>query len=257
MQQLTLRNDIKINFVMQGDKSGIPVIFLHGYVDSWRSYVGVLSEFSRTRCAVALDLRGHGDSDKPRRNYSIEDFMQDIIMFMDALGYKRADIVGHSMGSFIAQALAANYPEYVERLVLISSAPSARNNTLLKAVWPIVEALQDPIDRNFVADFQTPSVPLAKVIMDMIISESMKVPAHVWKAALSGLLEADHIAILHKIAAHTLILWGNKDEIFTRSEQDALLSQIRYSSLKEYDGGHALHWEKPKEIAADIKAFLI
>ncbi|HMK56411.1 MAG TPA: alpha/beta hydrolase [Dissulfurispiraceae bacterium] len=256
VEQKKLYNGITLNYARRGEKADIPVIFLHGYIDSWRSFAGVLSELSPKRYAIAPDLRGHGDSDKPPYGYSIGDFTRDLVLFMDAVELRKADIVGHSMGSFIAQMLAAEYPHLVRRLILISSAPSASDNRVLKEVRSVVDALYDPIDKKFIADFQAPSNPMPQEIMDMIVSESMKVPARIWKDALSGLLEVNHESILHNIAARTRIIWGNQDGIFTRSDQSALLSKIRYSSLREYDAGHALHWEKPQEIAVDIETFL-
>ncbi len=252
----SLSNGVSIHFAAKGDTANVPTIFLHGYIDSWRSFMGVLSELSPEFFSIAVDLRGHGDSDKPTSGYSIRDFAEDLVLFMDALELYKVKLVGHSMGSFIAQSLAAHYPQRIEQLVLISSAASASDNSVLRDIKPNVDALQDPIDRNVVAGFQAPSTPLPREVMDMIISESMKVPARVWRSALSGLLEVDHRPILQNIVAPTLILWGNQDGIFTQRDQKELLSKIRDSSLKEYDAGHALHWERPKEVAGALKKFL-
>ena len=175
---------------------------------------------------------------------------------MDALGLARANLVGHSLGSFIAQSVAARFPHRVERLVLLSSAPSAADNALLRELQPRIEALQDPIDKSFVAAFQSPSNPISPDFLEMIIAESLKVPAHVWRAAFSGLLEVDHRPLLGAITAPTLILWGNQDELFQRGDQDGLLAAIPQASLIAYPAGHALHWELPQEIAADLEKFL-
>ena len=66
----------------------------------------------------------------------------------------------------------------------------------------------------------------------------------------------DHRPILRDITAPTLIVWGNQDQIFTRRDQEALLLEIVDSKLKEFDAGHALHWEKPEETAAALEDFL-
>jgi pimeloyl-ACP methyl ester carboxylesterase len=231
-------------------------LFLHGYVDSWRSFTGVLDALPREYRAVALDLRGHGDSDKPECCYAAEDFAQDLLLFMDALELDKANLVGHSMGSFIAQSLAVRCPGRVERLVLVSSAPGTAGNAVLLEIKPRIDALRDPIGRNFAAEFQAPSNPVSAGFLEMIISETMKVPAHVWRSAFSELLQLDHWPILRNINAPTLIAWGNQDQIFTRRDQEVLLSQIPHSRLEEFDAGHALHWEKPTEVAAALKNFL-
>jgi len=251
-----LANGVAIHFARNDNGDGTPVIFLHGYADSWMSFKQVLVELPRGICSIAMDLRGHGDSDKPASGYHMKDLTEDLVLFMDALELEKANIVGHSMGSFIAQSFAACHPRRIERLVLISSAPSAHDNAMLRELKPHIETLNDPIDRSFVRDFQTPSNPIPQEMMEMIISESMKVPAIVWRQALAGLLEVDNRPVLKNISAQTLIIWGNQDSIFTREDQEGLLSAIVDSKLVAYGAGHALHWEKPQELAADLADFL-
>lgn len=251
-----LGTGVTLHYAERGEKAGLPVLFLHGYVDSWRSFSGVIETLPREYRAVALDLRGHGDSDKPECCYAVEDFAQDLLLFMDVLGLDKANLVGHSMGSFIAQSFAARSPGRVERLVLVSSAPGTAGNSVLMEIKPRIDALRDPIGRNFAAEFQAPSNPVSAGFMEMIVSETMKVPAHVWRSAFSGLLEVNHGPILRDINAPTLLIWGNQDQIFTRPDQEVLLSEIPHSRLEEFDAGHSLHWEKPMEVAAALKNFL-
>jgi len=253
---IPLGTGVTLHYAEKGEKAGTPVLFLHGYVDSWRSFAEVIETLPREYRAVAIDLRGHGDSDKPECCYAVEDFAQDLLLFMDALGLHKANLVGHSMGSFIAQSLAVRCPGRVERLVLVSSAPGTAGNAVLLEIKPRIDALRDPIGRNFAAEFQAPSNPVSAGFLEMIISETMKVPAHVWRSAFSELLQLDHWPILRNINAPTLIAWGNQDQIFTRRDQEVLLSQIPHSRLEEFDAGHALHWEKPTEVAAALKNFL-
>jgi pimeloyl-ACP methyl ester carboxylesterase len=252
----SLAAGVSLHYAQKGPTDKSPIVFLHGFADSWRSFTGVVEALGPERRAIAFDLRGHGDSDKPDGGYSIPDFTQDLLLFMNALGLDRADLVGHSLGSFIAQSFAAHHPRRVERLVLIASAPSAAGNAAILEIKHLIDAIQDPLDRDFVRDFQATANPVPTDFMDMIISESMKVPARVWHAVFSGLIEADQRPILHAVTAPTLMMWGNQDMIFTRRDQEALLSQIPGSRLKEFDAGHALHWEKPKEAAAAVEAFL-
>ncbi len=250
-----LATGVKLHYAEKGEKAGIPVVFLHGYVDSWRSFTGVIEALPREYRAVGLDLRGHGDSDKPECCYDMEDFARDLLLFMDALKLDKANLVGHSMGSFIAQSFAARNPGRVGRLILISSAPSAADKAELRQIKPRIDALRDPIGRNFAAKFQASSNPVSADFMEMIISETMKVPAHVWRSAFSGILQVNHGRILRDITAQTLILWGNQDQVFTRRDQEVLLSEIPHSELSEFDAGHSLHWERPKEVAAALENF--
>ncbi|MDR3570021.1 MAG: alpha/beta hydrolase [Syntrophobacteraceae bacterium] len=252
--RIALETSVSIHYAQRGEGGQLPVIFLHGFVDSWRSFAGVFEAFPRR--IVAPDLRGHGDSDKPECCYEVEDYTGDLVLLLDALGLHKVDLVGHSLGSFIAQRFSARFPERVRRLVLISSAPSIAGKASLPAVKPVIDALSDPVPKSFAAEFQATSNPVATGFMEMIVSETMKVPAHVWRSAFSGLLRMDHRPILRKIGAPTLLLWGNQDQMFTRLDQEELLCEIADSRLEELDAGHSPHWEKPKEIARALEKFL-
>ncbi len=88
-----------------------------------------------------------------------------------------------------------------------------------------------------------------------MIAESCKLPAHVWKATLEGLLNAVPAAESATITAPTVILWGDRDEIVPRSDQQALTDAIPGSRLVTYSGtGHMVHWEQPQRVAGDIVA---
>jgi pimeloyl-ACP methyl ester carboxylesterase len=256
LKYVLLRTGIKLHYAKQGNPSGEPVILLHGYADSWRSFEPILSEFSFAFQTFALDLRGHGNSDKPEDGYKVEDFVADLEGFMDSMGLERSNIVGHSLGSFIAQVFAAEHPDRIRKLLLISSAPSASDNAILRGLKTEVDALGDPVDKAFVEAFQEPSSPLAQDFMDTIISESMKVPAHVWQKVLSSLLQIDNSAILGSIEAPTLIAWGSRDTIFTRADQDMLITKIPHAILKAYEAGHAIPWEMPRELVSDMMEFM-
>ena len=253
---ISLATGVKLHYAERGEKAGSPVVFLHGYVDSWRSFAEVMEALPREYRAVGLDLRGHGESDKPQCCYAMEDFVQDLLLFMDELKLDKANLIGHSMGSFIAQLFAASFPGRVGRLILISSAPSLADKAPLREIKPRIDALRDPIKRNFAAKFQASSDAVSADFMEMIVSETMKVPAHVWQSAFSGILQVNHRRILRDITAPTLILWGNQDQVFTRPDQEALLSAIADSRLEEFDAGHSFHWEKPKETAEALAKFL-
>lgn len=254
--RMGLESGVTIHYAHRGDGIEPPVVFLHGYVDSWRSFAGVLEALSATRRVVAPDLRGHGDSDKPECCYAMEDHARDLLLLMDGLGIDKADLVGHSMGSFIAQFFAARFPSRVGRLVLVSSAASLAHKSAVLDLKPHIDALQDPVPKSFAVDFQTPSNPVPAGFMEMILSETMKVPAHVWRSAFSELLRVNHEPILGEISAPTLLLWGNQDGMFVRQDQEVLLSGIADSRLEEFETGHCPHWEKPEETSRVLEGFL-
>src|SRR6185503_510957 len=184
----------------------------------------------------------------------------DVLAFMDAMNLKQATIVGHSMGSFVAQHVASEAPERVSKLVLLGSGTSFRNNTL-RELQREIEALKETasVPETFARDFQVSTAfhPLPAQFLQAVVKESLKMPVHVWREVIAEMLAPETEVQLKKIKTPTLILWGDKESIFPRSEQDRLVSGLRNSVFKVYtDTGHALHWEHPERFAKDLQEFL-
>ncbi|MGH7541335.1 MAG: alpha/beta fold hydrolase [Gemmatimonadota bacterium] len=254
-----LSTGVRLHYAEQGGPDGPAVILLHGYSDSWFSYSRVLPLLPAGRRVFALDQRGHGDSGRPADGYAMRDLAADVIAFMDATRLERATIVGHSMGSFVAQQVALAAPERVERLVLVGSATTPRNIIGILELERAVEALADPVPVEFIDAFQRSTVfhPVPEEFMERAIAESRKLPARVWQAIMDGLLVTDTPAGLAGRAIPTRIFWGDRDTAFPRSEQDALLALLPEAELLVYaETGHALHWERPAQFARDLTAFV-
>jgi non-heme chloroperoxidase len=253
-----LKTGIRVHYAFKGDASGTPVILLRGYGDSWFSFSPILPLLDNKYRVYILDQRGHGDSDRPPGNYALKQFAEDVLAFMDAVKVKRATVVGHSMGSFVAQHVAAIAPERVNKLVLVGSATRIRNNVVLD-LHREISTLTDPVPEKFIKEFQTSVAfrPLPQDFLNAIINESRKLPARVWKEVLTQMLSPEADVQLIKIKAPTLIIWGDKESIFPRSEQDALVAVLKNSVLKVYpDTGHAPNWERPERFADDLQEFL-
>lgn len=255
-----LQGGVKLAYVEHGDESGVPVVLLHGVTDSWRSFEPLLPHLPAGLRAFALSQRGHGDSERPATGYHPRDFASDVAAFMDALELERAVIVGHSMGSYVAQQFAISYPERTLGLVLIGSFLNCRDNPVIVEFWDTaLKDLTDPVPTSLAREFQesTLAQPVPPEFLAMVIEESLKVPARVWQGAFRGLLEADLSGELDKIQAPTLIVWGDHDAFFPESDQKALAATIANSRLVVYPGaGHALHWEEPARFAADLAGFI-
>jgi non-heme chloroperoxidase len=94
--------------------------------------------------------------------------------------------------------------------------------------------------------------------LERVVTESLKLPALVWRAALAGQLAADYRAELNRVQLPTLILRGDHDTIFSRAAQDALPTGLANAVLKVYpQTGHALHWERANEFVSDLEDFLM
>jgi non-heme chloroperoxidase len=255
-----LSRGVTLHYAERGDPTGEAIIFLHGYSDSWFSFSRVLPLLSPSYHAFALTQRGHGDSDKPECCYTPNDFAADVDGFMWAVGIDEATLVGASTGALFAQRVALSYPRRVSRLVLI--APQTPAHEVLSGFREEVRTLEEPVPPEFVKEFQESTIyyPVPEEFLETAISESLKLPAHVWRDYLEqAVLSIDHdyVVELRKIEAPTLIMWGEHDALFPREEQERLAEAIPDATLKVYpETGHAVHWERPEEVVRDLEEFM-
>ncbi|HVQ40633.1 MAG TPA: alpha/beta hydrolase [Vicinamibacterales bacterium] len=250
---------LTLEYVERGSRGGLPVVFLHGVTDSWGSFEGILARLPESIHAYAVSQRGHGNSSRPAFGYRIADMARDLTMFLNALEIDRAVLVGHSMGSFVAQRFAIDRPERTAGLALLGSGTGMRGNAVIQDYWAgTISGLTDPVDPAIAREFQlsTLSRPTAPGLVDACVLESLKVPARIWREAFAGFLELDHRGELGRITAPTLIADGDRDDFFTPVHQRELHDAIPGSTLLIYPGGgHAPHWEDPGRVAADLVSF--
>ncbi len=255
-----LSRGVRLHYAARGDPRGEAIVFLHGYSDSWFSFSRVFPLLSPEHHAFALTQRGHGDSDKPECCYTPHDFAADVDAFMEAVGIDEATLVGASTGALFAQRVTLSYPRRVSHLVLIGSQTPA--NEALSGLLEEVRVLEDPVPPEFVREFQESTIyhPVPQEFLDTVVSESLKLPARVWRdyleqAVLS--IDRDYVVELREINVPTLILWGEQDPLFPREEQERLAEAIPDATLKIYpQTGHAVHWDRPEEVVRDLEAFM-
>ena len=249
---ITVGEGLRLRYLEQGPAEGDAVLMLHGISDSSFSFSRVLPLLPPTLRAIALDQRGHGDSDRPPESYSMDEFALDALELLDTLRVTRVTLVGHSMGSFIARRAAAFAPRRVERLVLIGAGPSGQN-AALRELAAEIDTFADPVDPDFVRRFQvaTSSDQLPREFLDRVVEESLKLPAHVWKGSIHGML--NYTPIEDRIECDTLVLGGALDPVFSAAEQHELADRIPHARLRLFTGiGHALHWDDPDALARVI-----
>ena len=256
VRRITLASGLRLDYAERG--SGPTVLFVHGYPDSRRAYEPIMRLMPAGVRVIALSQRGFGDSDRPESGYAMADFAADAVAFMDAVGIAEATVIGHSMGSIIAQEIALSYPERVAGLVLIGSAENF-DNPVVRELEQAVAELRDPILREFVHAFQASTVhrPVPEEFMDTLVSESMKAPVRVWREALAGILAFRSGDRLARLTLPTLIVGGDHDEIAPIAGQEWLHHAIRGSRfIRHQDLGHSPHWEQPQRFVDDLLAFL-
>ena len=121
-------------------------------------------------------------------------------------------------------------------------------------------ALEGPIPPEFVREFAESTIHhhVPEVFLERTVSESLKVPARVWRDYYEGVvLTTDDTARLGEIGAPTLILWGERDAVLPREEQERRAAEIPDATLRVYpDTGHLVHWERPEWVVRDLEAFI-
>ena len=249
---MRLANGLELPYVEGGDRHGAPVLLLHAYVESWRSFGLVLELLPDWIHAFAPTLRGHPGASVPPAGYALADYSDDVVQFLDAIGVETAVLVGGSSGGYIAQRFTIDHPERVAGLVLSGCPRSLRERP---AILDAVLALEDPVDPAFVREFvaSTVSSHVDEGFLALMVDDSCAVPAHVWKSTLTGLNEAEPPTETGTIAAPTVVLWGEQDAYLPRSEQEALAAAIPGARLETLPNtGHIVHWERPREVAEAI-----
>lgn len=173
---------------------GKPLIFLHGWLGSWRYWMRSMEELSPYFRTYALDLWGFGDSDKSYERFSLLDYINLVEAFMDEMGIKQVSLVGHSLGAVIAVRFAARYPDKVDKLVAVS--------------LPLVgSALSDHFfKRNNVWSL----IPLN---YQEVIKEAKKASAKALEMSARAVRSLDLRLDLLRLKAPTVIIYGDKDMV--------------------------------------------
>jgi non-heme chloroperoxidase len=258
-QSIRLPGGVRLTYAEQGPRGGTTLLLLHGITDSWRSFEPLLPWLPTDWHVIALSQRGHGDSDHGPLSYRTQDFAADAAALLTQLALAPAIVVGHSMGAANAMQLAGDRPELVRAVVGIGAFAQFADKAELAAFHAsAIAPLGDVVPRALAQAFQQDTIagPVAPGLLETMVDECLKAPAAVWRAAFAGLFADSFVAALPRIAAPVLLAWGDADAFVPRSDQDRLLQALRQAQLSVYRGtGHAVHWEQPERVAADLVRF--
>jgi pimeloyl-ACP methyl ester carboxylesterase len=255
---------------------GPVLVLVHGITNSSASWEPVLGLLAQHFTVVAPDLLGHGDSAKPRGDYSLgasASLLRDLLL---ALGHERGTIVGHSLGGGIAMQFSYQFPERVERLVLVSSGGLGRQVTpVLRAValpgaefvlpllasQPLVDAGAkvggwiDRIGLRLGADITA----MAEGFASLQDIEARRAFVHTARSVID--IGGQRVNATDKLylaqAVPTLILWGDRDPIIPARHGIRAHELMPGSSLKLFAGaGHFPHHDDPVGFATAIEEFV-
>jgi len=260
-----------IFFAVKGE--GKPVILLHGFGAAmwvWEKQIEALSKEYRV---YVLDLIGHGFSDRPKIPYRSETYIRFLKDFMDGIGVERATLVGNSMGGCLAWAMAALFPERVDKLILINSMPPDVLDQIRNESFKTLVAIKDiPLLPYFViASRNRESVKWIlqwcvsdiKLITPEILDRQYRISSiegttWVLYSTFKNAEEAKKLkGYLSSILQPTLLIWGKRDFIFPIPVAESLQQAISGSKLQVIEkSSHIPMWEAPDEVNRAILDFL-
>ena len=262
---------MKMHYLEAG--KGDPLVLVHGWIcwgAYWKHIIPLLSEKYHV---YAVDLMGHGLSDRPLDtavSYDTVSQSKLLIAFMDAMGIQKAHLVGHSMGGEIVARTALAAPEKINRLVLLCAAGLEENPRIIPWYLRLGRALRvESMSRYFFTErlmrIFTPGLmfhPKSPVPEDflrdmaMINCESSDVRASVGKITREGLWSGFIDKQCPAIKAPTLIVYARHDKVVPAKLGARYHDLISNSKLIIYeDAGHMLPWEQYRGVAGDIAAF--
>ena len=256
---VALPNGMTLGYLEAGDPAGRPVVLIHGLTDSGRDWVALIPELDPSLRLIVVDLRGHGRSSKPDCCYGLIDFAYDIRLLLDTLAIPRADVVGHSLGSFVTQTFAASWPERTRRVVLISSSGDPRS--VGAGLRTQFAGLSDPLDPDsrFMIEWWSSPTPVDAEFLRRQRRDAAAIPASLWLTMLDQSMgEANVPGVLRRLRAPALLIWGGKDPIFGTKDRRSLRAALPSAQVKLYPKlGHNPFWEDPEGLAAVINPFLL
>jgi 2-hydroxymuconate-semialdehyde hydrolase len=230
--------------------AGFPVLMIHGSgpgVSAWANWRLVMPSLAKQARVIAPDMAGFGFSARPDNyDYSMDNWVQQAVGLLDALGIAQADLVGNSFGGALALALTIRHPERVRRLVLMGSVGVPFEITAgLDAVWgytPSFENMRRIMD-YFAWDRSLVNDELAQLRYEASIRPGFQesfaamfpAPRQRWVDAMAS-AEADIRAIEHE----TLIIHGRDDQVIPLQTSLTLHQLISRSQLHVF--GRCGHW---------------
>jgi pimeloyl-ACP methyl ester carboxylesterase len=231
-------------------------VLLHGWAGSRRSFAALIPLLARHARLVAADQRGHGNADKPTTGYDLPTLAGDLLSLLDLMELPRVVLVGASSGGYVAQQVALDAPDRVAGLVLAGTPRDLRGRPPFADE---LDRLHDPIDPAWARRFTAGLTDLGRLpswYVDVLVEDSLRLPAAIWKASLHGLITSIPPTDLGVIDVPTLVVSGGRDQL-VGEQTAALVAAIPGAQWIEYpDTGHLVLEEQPAPLSADIAAFL-
>jgi len=244
---------------------GHPILLIAGLNSDNASWTGVCGKLAKHFRVIAFDNRGSGRSDTSKKILSIREMADDAIGLLDYLQIKKCHVIGHSMGGYIAQELAINYPERVGGLILeaTASVSSTRNNTLFNDFLRRFEKDHDneALMRLWTYWSFSPKTFERKNFIASFIKNASAYPylqsAEGFKGQIDTIASFNACARIKNIKAKTFVIMGSDDILILPAESMRLVRSVKGSVFEEIkDAGHCIHVESPDVFTSKAIRFL-
>lgn len=247
----------RIHYYISGPASGPPIVLVHGLGGRAEDFANLTPYLEKSGYRVyAPDLLGFGQSEEPvDASYSISEQADLMVDFFDAVGLRRTDLAGWSMGGWIAQKVAVDHPDRVSRLVLMDSA-----GLTVRPTWDT--RLFTPTTPDELNRLEALLMPHPPAMPSFVANDILRISAsYSWvvKRALASMMTAKDVTDedLPSLKMPVLILWGKLDRITPLSEGESIHSLIPQSRLVVASTcGHLAPQSCSKEFGPEITTFL-
>jgi len=232
-------SDITLYYEIHGE--GAPLVYIPGWGTEITTVSEQITDFAKKFRVIAIDKRGTGRTDKPDVPYTIEQMADDTIGLMDALKIRRAHILGISMGSMVAQEIAAKYPDRVNGLVL--HLGFTRIPLVVKIMMNLMLYLPG-------------SKKKMEEGMATILGQKYPPTPESFRRQGEAVAQFDGRNVIGKIRAPTLIVNASKDQFVPMKITRELAEGIPGAKLILVDGDHSISWTNPELLLTQVAGFL-
>jgi len=254
-------NGISLKYARWGEGNSKRIMLVHGWTgfkEMWDDFAPLLVENDFD--VIAIDLRGHGDSDKPEGDYSPEVFSKDLYELVKYVGWEKGFVLlGQSMGGYIVLDYALRYPDSVLKLIPSNTSAYLGRNLFSKIVWKIIIAMyrKDPakmMPKMLPKFFQ---YPVSKETIEYFNSMSLKTAKHAGLSAINHCMKQNFEPHLSKIKVPTLVISSEFDQKELRQATmhiHKLISGSKFADIPKT--GHLPFMENPTEFLKAIVDFV-
>lgn len=262
-EQILHVNGIDLHVTDTG--SGEPLLMLHGATVDATAERYEIEALADSHRVIAPDLRGHGRSTRPT-DFTLLDHVHDMIALLDASGIERTAVLGVSMGSYVAQALALAVPQRIQKLILVAATSHGATSSSARVLAEHADELRglSPEEQQQWLNArmfgpETPQ-PVRQQVLDWFISRHnlglAMTPAQI-EAADNAMLGFDFRDNLPALDVPTLVISGRHDILNPPAEGEQITSLLPSAQLEIFEhSGHLLSLEEPQHYVASIRSFL-